>query len=93
MTQVVKKLLQYGRRGLDPWVGKMPWRRVWQPIPVFLPGESPWTEEPGGLQSMGSQESDMTEQLNTAYENIYPHLSPFCQYTHSFLIYYTVFPT
>ena len=21
--------------------------------PVFLPGESPWTEEPGGLQSMG----------------------------------------
>ena len=23
--------------------------------PVFLPGESPWTEEPGGLQSMGSQ--------------------------------------
>ena len=26
----------------------------------------PWTEEPGGLQSMGSQESDMTEQLSTA---------------------------
>ena len=23
--------------------------------PLFLPGESPWTEEPGGLQSMGSQ--------------------------------------
>ena len=31
------------------------WRRAWQPIPVFLPGESPWTEEPGGLQSMGLQ--------------------------------------
>ena len=26
-----------------------------QPTPVFLPGESPWTEEPGGLQSMGLQ--------------------------------------
>ena len=26
-----------------------------QPTPVFLPGESPWTEKPGGLQSMGSQ--------------------------------------
>ena len=38
--------------GLDPWVGKIPWRRKWQPTPVFLPGESPWTEEPGGLQSM-----------------------------------------
>ena len=39
----------------DPWVGKIPWRRAWQPTLVFLPGESPWTEEPGGLQSMGSQ--------------------------------------
>ena len=29
-----------------------------QPSPVFLPGEYPWTEEPGRLQSMGSQESD-----------------------------------
>ena len=24
----------------DPWVGKIPWRRTWQPTPVFLPGES-----------------------------------------------------
>ena len=29
-----------------------PLEEVWQPTPVFLPGESPWTEEPGGLQSM-----------------------------------------
>ena len=44
------------RPGFDPWVWKIPWRtRVWQPTPVFLPGESPWTEEPGRLQSMGSQ--------------------------------------
>ena len=28
---------------------------AWQPTPVFLPGESPWTEEPGRLQSLGSQ--------------------------------------
>ena len=27
------------------WVRKIPWRRKWQPIPVFLPGEIPWTEE------------------------------------------------
>ena len=32
-----------------------PWRRAWQSTPVFLPGESPWTEKPGGLQSMGPQ--------------------------------------
>ena len=24
----------------NPWVGKIPWRRAWQPTPVFLPGES-----------------------------------------------------
>ena len=35
------------------WIpAKITWRRAWQPSPVFLPGESPWTEEPGGLQSM-----------------------------------------
>ena len=37
----------------ETWVGKIPWSRAWQPTPVFLPGESSWTEEPGGLQSMG----------------------------------------
>ena len=47
--------LQWGRPGLDAWIGKIPWRKSWKPTPVFLPGESPWTEEPGGLQSMGSQ--------------------------------------
>ena len=28
------------RRRFDPWVGKIPWRRAWQPTLVFLPGES-----------------------------------------------------
>ena len=28
------------RHGFDPWVGEMPWRRAWQLILVFLPGES-----------------------------------------------------
>ena len=30
--------LQSRRPGFDPWVGKIPWRRKWQPTPVFLPG-------------------------------------------------------
>ena len=34
----------------------MPRRRAQQPIPVLLPGESTWTEEPGGLQFMGSHD-------------------------------------
>ena len=47
--------LQCGRPRFNPLVGKIPWRRAWQPIPVFLPGEPLWTEGPGGLQSKGSQ--------------------------------------
>ena len=43
------------RPGFDLQVGKIPWRRAWQPTPVVLPGEALWTEEPGGLQFMGSQ--------------------------------------
>ena len=41
--------------GLIPWVRKIPWRKAWQPIPVFLPGETPRMEETGGLQSIVSQ--------------------------------------
>ena len=38
----------------NPWVRKVPWRRKWQPTPA-LTWRIPWTEEPGGLQTMGSQ--------------------------------------
>ena len=55
---------------LETWVGKIPWRRKWHPTPVFLPGESPWTEEPGGLQSMGRKELDKTERLSTAQDTV-----------------------
>ena len=36
------------RRGFNPWVGKIPWRRAWQLAPVILAWRIPWTEEPGG---------------------------------------------
>ena len=49
------------KRGFDPWVGKIPWRRAEQSTPVFLPGES-HGQKPGRLQSMGHTESDMTEE-------------------------------
>ena len=45
------------RHRFDPWVGRIPWKRAWLPTPVFLPGESPWTEEPGRLQPIGSQKA------------------------------------
>ena len=44
------------------WVGKIPWRRTLSLIPVFLPGESPWTEEPVGV--MGSQSQTHSYQIN-----------------------------
>ena len=47
--------LQCRRGGFDPGVEKTPWRRAWQPTSVPLPGKILWTEEPGGLQSRGSQ--------------------------------------
>ena len=53
------------RPGFNPLVGKIPWRRVWQPTSVFLPEESAWTEEPGGLQSMGLQKVGHDSATNT----------------------------
>ena len=44
-----------GDLGSVPRLGRFPWRRKWQPTPVFLPREFPWTEDPGGLRSVGSQ--------------------------------------
>ena len=38
-----------------PGLGRSPGGRAWQSTPTFLPGQSPWTEEPGGLQSIGFQ--------------------------------------
>ena len=54
------------RCGFDPWVRKVPWSRAWQPTPVFLPGEFPRTEEPGGLGPQGRKELDMTEMTEHA---------------------------
>ena len=44
-------------------VGKIPWRRAWQPDPVFLPGESHAQRNLVGYSPWGCKESDMTEQL------------------------------
>ena len=39
---------QCGRHGFDPCVGKIPWRREWQPTPALLPGESHGRRRLGG---------------------------------------------
>ena len=49
------------RRGFDPWIGKIPWRRTWQPTPLFLPGESHGQTSLAGYSPMSRKESDRTE--------------------------------
>ena len=63
------------RLGFNPWVGKIPLRRTWQPMPVFLP-RSPGQEEPGRLQSMGVARSQTwLKQLSIhACTHSFPHL-------------------
>ena len=55
---------QCRRHRFDPWVGKIPWRREWQPTPVFLPGESHGQRSLVGYSVWGYKELDMTEQLS-----------------------------
>ena len=54
---------RHRRLRLDPWVGKIPWRREWQPTPVSLPGEFHGQRSLAGYSLWGRKESDMTEQL------------------------------
>ena len=56
-----------GDLGWIPGLGRSPWRRKWQPTPVFLPGKSPWTEELGGLQSRGSQSQAWLTTAHTSF--------------------------
>ena len=51
--------------GFDPWIRKIPCRTAWQPIPVFLPGESHGQRSLLGYSPWGHKESDTTERLST----------------------------
>ena len=53
-SEVKASVCNAGDLGSIPGLGISPEKKG-LPIPVFLPGESPWAEEPGVLQLMGSQ--------------------------------------
>ena len=55
--------LKCGRPSLDPWVGKILWKRAWLPTSVFLPGEFHEQRSPVGYSPWDGKESDTTEQL------------------------------
>ena len=65
------------RHGFDPWIGKIPWSRARQPTPVSLPEESPWTEEPDRLQSIGSQRVGH-DWSDLGHMHCAKHFFPFC---------------
>ena len=58
------------RCGFDRWLGKIPWRSIWHPTPVFLPGESHGRRSLAGCSPLGCKESDTTE----ATQHTYTHL-------------------
>ena len=52
------------RRGFNPWVGKIPWRRKWPPAPVFLPGKFHGQRSLAGYSLRDGKASDMTERAH-----------------------------
>ena len=53
--------LKKKNQNFDPWILKIPWRRKWQPTPVFLPGESHGQRSLAGYNSWSRKESDASE--------------------------------
>ena len=59
------------RCGFNPWVRKIPWRRKWQPTPVFLPGKFHGQRSLTDYSPWDCKESDMAKQLNTHTQGQY----------------------
>ena len=52
---------RYKRSRFLPWVGKIPWRRAWQPTPVLLPRKSHGQRSLASCSPWGLKKSDVTE--------------------------------
>ena len=63
VAQLVKNLPPMQEAGFNPWFGRIPWRREWQPTPVSLPGEFHGQSCLAGYSPWGRKESDMTDRL------------------------------
>ena len=51
---------QFRRHGFNPWIGKIPWRRKWQLMPVFLPGKPHGQRSLEGHSPWGYKQLDTT---------------------------------
>ena len=61
VAQTVKYQPEMQETQFDAWVRKIPWRRAWQPTPVFLPGESHAQKSLAPYGPQSHRESDTTE--------------------------------
>ena len=62
-----------GRPGFDPWVGKIPWRKEWQPTPVFFPRKFHGQRNLAGYSPWGHKESETTEGLSHTHTHTHTH--------------------
>ena len=77
LAQMVRSCLQCRRCGFDSWVGKIPWRREWQPSAIFLSGKFHGQRSLAGYSPWDCKELDMTEQLSTHAHTLTHHSQRF----------------
>ena len=73
MAQMAKNLSAMRKTWVEPWVEKFPWRRKWQPTPIFLPGESQGQRSLEGYSSWGRKQLDTTERLTHTHTHTHTH--------------------
>ena len=67
VAHMVRNLPQCRRTRFDCWVRKIPWRRKWQPTPVFLPGKSYGQRSLASYSRRSHKETDMAERLTVSF--------------------------
>ena len=91
---VVKNLFaikEIRRHGFDPWIRKIPWRRAWQPTPVFMPGESHGQRSLVGYNPQGGTELDAMKWLSR-HASMHTHIHTYKYvwvFIHTYIFAYT----
>ena len=75
VSQMIKNLPAVQGTWVNPWIGKIPWRREWQPTSVFLPEKSLGQRSLAGYSPHVHKESDTTEEQNAPTHSV-QSLSP-----------------
>ena len=84
VAQIVKNLPAKIEPGFNFWIRKIPWRKNWQPTPVFLPGEFHGQRSLAGYSPWDCKESDTTEWLtHTHIHTLHIYMGVFLFYRKS----------